>query len=218
MMRERRPSVRLVCAVFLAAAAVFPPPAADAQAPGSTELLAVSIDAQVVSSDPGALASRLTSWAEERGGYFTYRSGSRVVVRVPGRAASGLRELLEVSGADIVVYNPSTEDLRARIRDVEAAIASRAEALERILDYLESSDVNATLAFERELRSLNGEIEYYEGQRRSLQNRAAFATVVVTLSARERTIPDRLPSSFAWINTIDLYRFVDEIGTGGSFQ
>lgn len=179
------------------------------------ELLAVDVQMQVLAGDREVTGRALSEWADEHGGYFTFRSFERVTLRVPDHEVARLRAFVERRGDEVVVYNPSTTDLRAELRDVEASIAARREALGEILAYLEDSDVSATLAFERELRALNAEIEQLSGRRRVLLNRDAFARVHVALSARERGIPRRLPSSFAWINEVDLYRFIDSLGEGG---
>lgn len=204
-------------ALFTVALLAFLAPAASGQsASGQTETLAVTVEAQVVAADREATALALSRWADESGGYFTYRSADRVTLRVPDGAVTELRPFVERLGDEVLVYNPATADLRARLREVDASIASRREALGEILGYLEDSDVAATLAFERELRSLNAEIEQLVGLRRVLRNRVAFARVEVALATRERGVPRRVPSSFEWINDVDLYRFVDEMGQGGS--
>ena len=118
--------------------------------------------------------------------------------------------LIEEIGDTVVSYNPSATDYREEMARNEAAITSRTEALDRILIYLDEADIAATLSFERELRSLLQEIEYYTGQNRRIQNEVAFASATINLSSRQRTIPEQRPSTFAWVNTVDLYRFLRE--------
>ena len=177
-------------------------------------LLALSVEAQVIASDRPATSELLAQWAEDRGGYFVFRSLDRVVLRVPPASLPELRDAIAGIGDDLVVYHPAAVDLRSELRDVDAAIAARTETLTRILEYLEDAGVSATLEFERELRSLNDELERYAGRKRAILNDAAFARVTIGLSAGERTVPSQQWSSFAWINTIDLYRFIDEMHGG----
>jgi hypothetical protein len=174
----------------------------------------MSVGVQVVATDRALTSDAIAAWAEDTDGYFVFRSLERVVIRVPNHLLGDLRSIIEAADGEVVAYNPATIDLRAELRDLDAAIASRSEALEQILDYVDEADVRATLAFERELRSLNAEIEAYTGRRRELLNDVAYARVEILLSMRERSIPGRLPSSFAWINTLDLYRFIDEMHAG----
>ncbi len=194
----------------------MPMPAETVASAGSGgPLLAVSVSARVITGDRDAAGERLSGWAEANGGYFTYHSLDRVVLRIPDHALADLRDAMTESGDELLAYHPAATDLSAELRDVEAAIAARREALDRILEYLSDSGVSATLAFERELRSLNQEIEGFVGRRRAIVNDAAYARVEISLTALRRSIPERVPSSFAWINTVDLYRFVDEM-YGGS--
>jgi hypothetical protein len=205
---------QLILSAALSLAVVAAPvPAQSDRAP--LDLLATSIDIQVIAADREAAGEALARWAETTGGYFTYRSLERVELRVPNAQLSAMRDFIEVQKLEVIEYNPATIDLRSELRDIDAAVTSRREALDRILVYLEESTVRATLAFERELRSLNAEIERYAGRRRVLLNDIAYARVTIALSMRERTIPDWIPSSFAWMNTIDLYRFIDDIHNGG---
>jgi hypothetical protein len=171
--------------------------------------LAVRIEAHVVAIDREASGERIADWANSSGGYFVVRSLDQVIVRVPPERLPELRAVIALGGDTVVAYRPATEDARQELAHVDAAISARTEALERVLDYLDDADVAATLAFERELRSLNQEIEAYAGRRRAILNDVRFASVSVAFSMRQSSIPSKRPSSFDWINTVDLYRFLD---------
>jgi hypothetical protein len=188
-------------------------PAVAAQNAG--ELRALSLDIQAVASDPERTSVMLAEWADRTGGYYVFRSAERVELRVSADQANVVRDLLEEGGDEIVLYAPSTVDYRSELRDIEAAITSRSESLDRVLAFLADANVSATLAFERELRSLNEEIEYYEGRRRAILNDSRYARVTVRLSVRTRSIPSAIPSSFPWINSISLYRFIDRLNEEG---
>jgi hypothetical protein len=43
-----------------------------------------------------------------------------------------------------------------------------------------------------------------------LRTRIAYARVEIALSAQAAGIPDTLPSSFDWLNTLGLYDFIGE--------
>jgi hypothetical protein len=177
---------------------------------GAQETLAIYVELQVIASDPEATSITLADWADENGGYFTSRSETAVILRLPPDQVPLLRALIEEGGDTIASYNPSATDYREELARLRAAVDSRAEALDRILAFMDEADVRATLAFERELRSLLQEIEYYTGQERRINNEIAFASATVYLSSLARTIPEQRPSSFGWINTVDLYRFLQE--------
>lgn len=174
------------------------------------ETLAVSVTLQLIASDAESTSRFVAQWADAVSGYFTFRSEQQVLIRIPPGRVSELRRVVEELGDTVVSYNPSALDYREEIARNDAAIKSRTEALDRILIYLDEADVTATLSFERELRSLLQEIEYYTGQSRRIRNEVAFASATINLSSRQRTIPEQRPSTFGWINTVDLYRFLLE--------
>ena len=156
--------------------------------------LALQASAQLLVTDREAAASALIAWTEEQGGYFVERSLDRLVVRVPA-----------------IAFNPSAEDLREELAATQAAIASREENLERVLTFLdESEDIAGTLALEREISSLMQELESLRGRERAIRTRIAYARAEIALSAQAAGIPDTLPSSFDWLNELDLYDFLGE--------
>lgn len=185
--------------------------AQDDGAAGGTGFLALEARAQLLVSDREAAADELITWAEEQGGYFVERSLERVVLRVPADAFDELREVSRMTAEEIITYNPSAQDLRQELSAVEAAIASREENLERVLAFLdESDDIEGTLALEREISSLMQELESLRGRERAIRTRIAYARAEIALSAQAADIPDRVPSSFDWLNSLDLYDFIGE--------
>ncbi|TFH06165.1 MAG: DUF4349 domain-containing protein [Spirochaetales bacterium] len=185
---------------------------------GQAGSLAATAEVQVLCVDREVSSAAFADWAERAGGYYTLRSLEAVILRIPPDRLAELREMIESGGDTIVYYRPGTVDVQQELSQVEAAITSRTEALERVLAYMDDSDVVATLAFERELRSLNGEIEAFTGRRRSLLSSVTYAYVTIALSSRQSSIPSQLPSSFEWINTIDLYRFIDRTRSLGAMR
>lgn len=175
------------------------------------EYLAVTVDAQVLVSDREVVGLSITDWADSIGGYFVLRTLDQVVIRVPVERVAELRRHLEELEATVLRYNPGAYDLREDLFGVTAGITSRTEAIDQILLFLDDSDVSATLSFERELRGLMDELEYFTGRRRQIINDSTYARATVHLSSRQQSIPQQRPSSFDWINSVDLYRFLNEV-------
>lgn len=207
-----RRAVRRLTLIFILFFLVLP------RVASQEDTLAASAEILAVTTDRVALARTLADWAEERGGYYTYRSETEVHLRIPPRQVYAVRAFLETSEAEILRYNPSTADYRQQIADAEAAVIARTEALERVLRYLEGATISATLAFERELRSLNQEIEEYTGYLRRLRNDVRYARVRVVLSGYEETMPYLRQSSFAWINDLGMYSFLESVPGGGRYR
>ncbi len=171
--------------------------------------LSVTVRAQVVVADPEAAGRGLAQWAEQGGGFALLQARDRVVLRLPGARVDDLRRrLIEVSEA-VVAYTPSAVDLREERARVESGITSREESLRLVLQYLDEADVAGTLALEKEIGSLVQGIEQLKGTRGRLAFDAEYARVEILLRSQAQTLPQRRPSTFAWINTVDLYRFLE---------
>jgi len=171
--------------------------------------LSVSVRAQLVVLDAEGAARELTAWAEQAGGHFLLRSRDRVILRVPVARVEDLRRHLVEGAEAVLAYTPSATDLREENTRVESGITSREESLRLVLQYLDEADVTATLALEKEIASLVQGIEHLKGTRARLAHDAAFARVEIQLRSQAQTLPQRRPSTFAWINTVDLYRFLE---------
>ena len=185
-----------------------------AAAPLVAQTLYHDVRAQVVVLDAEAAGRRLTEWAEAAGGYYLSRSSAGVVLRVPAARIAELKPVLEDVAEVVLSYRPSATDVREELGAVQSSITSTREALELILSYVDEADVVGTLALEQEIAQLVTQMERLEGRRRKLTNDAAYARVEVVLSSRRQSVPEQRPSSFDWINTVDLYRFLGELGHG----
>ena len=78
------------------------------------------------------------------------------------------------------------------------------------LQYIDQTDVEGTLAIEKEIMQLLTEIEQLKGRLRKLTVDRNYALAQVNLQILGQSLPTDIPSSFGWINTIDFYTFVDE--------
>ncbi len=174
------------------------------------DYLAHSMNASILVANPTDTAEMITQWTEDRGGYFVYKSPELVRVRVPSDQIGSFRAFVEESAEQIVELGIEARDIREEIVNLRSGIKSREEILQRNLLYLGRTDVAGTLAIEREIRSLMGEIATLKGRLRKLNIDRALAHAEVYLSFQEQTLPQDIPSSFAWINTIDFYRFIQE--------
>jgi hypothetical protein len=174
------------------------------------DFLAHSMHASILVSNPTHTAEMITQCTEDRGGYFVYKSSELVRVRVPSDQFGSLRIFVEENAEQIVELGINARDLREEIVRLRSGIKSREEILQRNLLYLGRTDVAGTLAIEREIMMLMGEIENLKGRLRKLNIDRDLAQVEVYLSFQEQTLPQDIPSSFEWINTIDFFHFLKE--------
>ena len=167
-----------------------------------------TLNATILVADPEATAEMIASWAEERRGYYLLKSTESVVIRFPYQGMGELRGFLEKIADEVIEISPRAVDLRESILGLQSGIKSREEILQRNLSYVGEADVNGTLAIEKEVVQILAEIESLKGKLRKLNVDRVFSRGEVYLSFMEETIPEDIPSSFGWINTVDFYRFM----------
>lgn len=199
-------------AKFALCAMVLAGPVCSGMADEGNGFLARDIQAHLLVHDPESTIQRLVEWAEERGGYFVYRSLQRVELRIPSRYSSEVRLLTEEIGEEVIDLTIEARDLRQRMLQVNAGIKSRREILSRNLAHLRRADLESALAIEQEVSRLMEEIERLEGELRRLQRDISFARVEMNLTFQGQELPVDIPSSFAWIDQVDFYRYMEETG------
>ena len=166
------------------------------------------LNATILVADADATADLIASWAEEKNGYYLLKSTEIVVIRFPYEHISELRAFLEETAEEVVEMSPQAVDLREELLGLQSGIKSREEILQRNLSYVDDADVDGTLAIEQEVIQILTEIESLKGRLRKLNVDRAYALSEVSLSFMEESIPEDIPSSFGWINTVDFYRFM----------
>ena len=172
------------------------------------EYLHHSVDAAVLVGDAEKAADQIVRWVETQGGYFVVKATDLVVVRVPASAIGKLRPFLESISTRIVRYNPFATDLRRELLTVRAGIESREEILQKNLEYIDNTDVGGTLAIEQEITELQQEIEELKGRERRLLTDRRFARAEIALAFQEQTLPEKIPSSFDWVNSVGFFKLM----------
>jgi hypothetical protein len=166
------------------------------------------LSATILVADPDKAADMIARQSEAMGGYYLVKSTDRVVVRFPFQRMGQMREYLEEIADEVVDISPSAQDLRESVLGIQSGIRSREEILERNLSFIEQADVEGTLAIEKEIVQLLSEIEQLKGRLRKLNVDRVYSLGDIYLSFMQQTIPEDIPSSFEWINTVDFYRFM----------
>jgi hypothetical protein len=173
------------------------------------DTLHLSVQTQILVFDRSTASDDLSVWAEQNGGYFTWKSEESIRIRIPDEKVIPFRAYLENVSDVVIQYDQSAQDLRETLMSSRSALEAREEILIKNLSYLSTSDVEGTLELEREIRRLMAEIDSYRGLLRRLEHDRSMAVIEVSLSFRQQTIPDSLPSNFAWINSLDFYSFMN---------
>ena len=174
---------------------------------GAQSFLHHSLQATLLVADPDKTADLIAQWSESSGGDYLLKSSDRVIIRFPSVEMPSLRKLLERSAEEIIQISPQAVDLRESVLGLESGIRSREEILEKNLSFIDKADIEGTLAIETEIVQLLKEIESLKGQLRKLSVDRVFSRGDIALSFMQQSLPEDIPSSFGWINTVDFYRF-----------
>lgn len=180
------------------------------QAAEGENYLYQNIEATVLVVDPDKAAESLELWVEQTGGYTLLKSSDRVILRLPFERIPQLRATLRELSEDILEISPQSQDLREQILEAQAKINSREEVLRQSLALLDQADVQGTLAIEKEILTLIDEIEQLKGTLQKLNIDRTFSRAEISLRYLEQTLPENIPSSFDWINSVDFYSFIDQ--------
>jgi hypothetical protein len=169
-----------------------------------------SVRITMLVADPELSADRIEQWVEEQGGYLLFKSGERVSLRLPHDSLPMLRGYLEGLSEDILEYSPQAVDLRERYFATESGLRSRQEILTKNQSLLDKADVAGTLAIEQEMIALIQEVESLQATLQRLAVDRVYAWADISLQYLSSSLPDDLPSSFAWINRVSFYDFIRE--------
>lgn len=171
--------------------------------------LFISVDSTIMASDPNNMARTLSDWTENQGGYFTHLSTDMVILRFPWKKAGEFRSFLGESSDDIFSYSSSSTDLRESILSYKSGIEARTEILQKNMELVEGADFSGTLYLEQEILRLMSEIEQLKGGLRKAENDRQMAQAYIQINFQSHSLPQNIPSSFAWINTLNFSHFLE---------
>ena len=148
--------------------------------------------------------------ARELGGFMARQTNNAIIIRVPvarfHEAITRLEKLGDITNRDI-----SAEDVTQEFFDLEVRIKSARAVRERLEQLLNrASRVDESIAIERELERVVGEIERLEGRLKYLQDRALFSTISLTFAARPKELvaKDTFKLPFPWLEELGLGRLL----------
>ena len=136
--------------------------------------LTVALDARIVALG-GYVESR------EAGSYVRNRRSCHMVIRIPVEALSEF--VAHVSeNANVLSTSEQTQDVTLQYADTEAKITALKTEQTRLLELLaEAQNLGEILEIEARLSDVTYELERYESQKRSYDNRIDYATVSLTI-------------------------------------
>ena len=155
---------------------------------------------------PAEVRKALVAATKKAGGYPMLVSDASVKLKMPPAQLSALMDKAASSGI-VLDKSLQRQDLTARIAQLEGRLRSKREIFAQLRDFIDDSDVQATLMIEQTMTRLVAELETVKGELRVARDRARWAVLDVSFRFQKRGRIVYKHSPFKWINTVDLHRF-----------
>lgn len=176
---------------------------------GSVLIYTAELTMAVFEVEPGL--GKVEELGRELGGFLARRDNAAITIRVPAdRFNEAIRRIAALG--DVLHRSISAEDVTDEYRDVEVRLKNARAMRARLEQLLVKADkIDDSIAIERELGRVTGEIERMEGRLKLLRDRAALSTI--TVAFRPRTQPSNNPAHFQlpvpWLRELGLVRLLD---------
>jgi len=149
--------------------------------------------------------------AGELGGFLTRQTNDAITIRVPVARFKEALGRLEKLG-DVTARSIEAEDVTQEFFDLEVRLKSARAVRERLEQLLaRATKVEESIAIERELERVVGEIERLQGRIKFLADQARYSTISVLFAARPKEVVAKgtfkLP--FPWLEELGLGRLLD---------
>ena len=170
----------------------------------------VSMDAETEHYDEliPALDTKITALggyveSRETGNYSRNRRWSRMTIRIPAETLAGFVAHVG-ENANVLSTSEQTQDVTLQYADTEAKITALKTEQTRLLELLAgANNLSEILEIEARLSDVTYELERYESQKRSYDNRIVYATVTLHIQevqvltpVEEPTVWDRISDGF----------------------
>jgi hypothetical protein len=153
----------------------------------------------------------IESLAGELGGFLSKREDMRITIRVPAARFDEAVRRIEKTG-DMLHRNVSAEDVTEEYRDLDIRLKSMRAVRDRLEQLLQkAAKVEDSLAIERELDRLVGDIERIEGRMKFLRDRAQYSTITVVFQPKSQEQMGKRPFHVP-------ARWLEGLGLGGLLQ
>jgi len=159
----------------------------------------------IKAADTDSVFQKIIETTESKGGYFTNFTEYSVFLRLPVEALQEVQTLIgglasiEEKGFESIDKSTERERLNSQIQ-------SRKKLLATYMDLVKNAPFAELQSVEREMVSLNAQIERLQGMLQAIEKRAALAWIAIyarPLVPIHRPIK-QISSPFVWINSTNL--------------
>lgn len=172
----------------------FPEPVSDAE----DRLVIHESNLSLLVDDVRGVGERIIAFAKEQGGFMVSSSYSRpedspfatITIRVPADKFDQTLSFLRAQAVKVTNENLVGEDVTAQYTDIGARIETletTKQKFEALLD--QTNNIDQLLRIQREIISLQTQIDSLIGQREALEKNAKFTKITVFLSTDELALP-----------------------------
>jgi hypothetical protein len=143
------------------------------------------------------------------GGFPILLTDESLQMKVPPEHLSKILAAASEQGL-VIEKSLAREDLTLEIAEIEGALKSKLEILNRLRGFFDDSNLSATLRIEQTMNELVFEIETIKGRLRVIRDRTKWALVDIYFQFKQRDRIIYVSSPFDWLNTVSLDHFLEE--------
>jgi len=161
-------------------------------------------DFRIKTANTDSVFQKIIEMAESKGGYFTSFTENSVSLRLPVEALQEFQSLIG-SLATIEEKGFESTDNSTEKEKLTSQIQSRKKLLATYMDLVKNAPFAELQSVEREMVTLNAQIERLQGSLQAIEKRAALVWVAIFARPIITYRPiKQINSPFVWINSTDL--------------
>jgi len=159
----------------------------------------------IKTANTDSVFQKIIETTESKGGYFTNFTERSIFLRLPTEALQEIQSLIG-SLATIEQKGFESTDKSTEKEKLTSQIQSRKKLLATYMDLVKNAPFAELQSVEREMVSLNAQIERLQGSLQAIEKRASLASVAIYA---QPIVPTYRPmkqinSPFVWINSTNL--------------
>ncbi|MDO8658324.1 MAG: DUF4349 domain-containing protein [Candidatus Levybacteria bacterium] len=164
----------------------------------SNRMVVKNSDLSLLVKDVRETANQIISYSQSLGGYMVSSSFSRpeespfatITVRVPSSSLDQTLNYFRKLAIKVTSENLIGNDITDEYKDIESRLVTFRKTLAKFNDMLDkSTNVQDTLSVQREIITLQDQIDQLIGQKQSMEKNAELSRVTIYLSTDELALP-----------------------------
>ncbi|MEO0334891.1 MAG: DUF4349 domain-containing protein [Pseudomonadota bacterium] len=171
-----------------------------------------NIQLTLLVAESDAAMNEIVEKVEGAGGYFVFQSGDRLRVKFPNANAEAVLEEVQRQGP-FVEFNMNRWDMRPNIRQEEASLKAKQEALKDYMKVMrQTTKREDVVPLQAEINRLILEIERLKGNINYMKHQSQYAEMDISFRQRQRNVKlnRQVGSDFKWINEVNVGSLLED--------